>query len=490
MKFFTKTLVLMAIVLMQAATALAGATLSIKDLKVVKNNTYTIEVMLDSDEPIGGIDGTITLPSGVTYVSNSIKKGSTLPSGYSIRYVESTRRFTLNNSTSSEKIATGSRLLFSFDVAVGDLSSNVEITISDLFLANSSYGNAATSTEVSATLTPTEVLCEVNASPASIEIDESGEETIVVSLNCSELMVGAQMTITLPAGLELVDGSAASGALLTDHAISISQKGSAYTAVIVSQVNSAFSDKSGELFSFKVQPTSLVAAGAQIVINTIRFSNAAGQVTKADNVAIDVSVNEEDCVLTASPETAEVTGEEELTVSLLLESPANKVAAEMKIALPEGLELVENSVANGSLLADHEVRTNYVEAQNVYNVVIISGSNTAFTAQSGELISFKVKATDAIADGAVITVSDIRLSNKAGQVKKIDAIEIPVTYDAGVTLGDVNGDGVINTVDATYVLKYLVGSAPADFIEAAADVDGNGTINTSDATAILRSMVQ
>jgi len=54
----------------------------------------------------------------------------------------------------------------------------------------------------------------------------------------------------------------------------------------------------------------------------------------------------------------------------------------------------------------------------------------------------------------------------------------------------VNGDGKINTVDASYILMYLVGNVPADFVEAAADVDGNGIINTLDATAILKKLVE
>ena len=57
-------------------------------------------------------------------------------------------------------------------------------------------------------------------------------------------------------------------------------------------------------------------------------------------------------------------------------------------------------------------------------------------------------------------------------------------------VGDVNGDGIINTVDATYILMYLVDKTPADFIVPVADVDGNGSINTVDASAILKKLVE
>lgn len=57
-------------------------------------------------------------------------------------------------------------------------------------------------------------------------------------------------------------------------------------------------------------------------------------------------------------------------------------------------------------------------------------------------------------------------------------------------MGDVNGDGKINTVDASYILMYLVDKAPAGFVESAADVDGSGKINTVDATLILKKLVE
>jgi len=58
------------------------------------------------------------------------------------------------------------------------------------------------------------------------------------------------------------------------------------------------------------------------------------------------------------------------------------------------------------------------------------------------------------------------------------------------TLGDVNGDGKINTVDARMVLQYIVNKITAsDLNLQAADVDGNGAINTVDARLILQYIV-
>ena len=74
-------------------------------------------------------------------------------------------------------------------------------------------------------------------------------------------------------------------------------------------------------------------------------------------------------------------------------------------------------------------------------------------------------------------------------------ISVPMHYGAEpptYTLGDVNGDGAINTVDASMALQYYVDATenPLDATQLlAADIDGNGVINTVDASMILRHYV-
>ena len=56
-------------------------------------------------------------------------------------------------------------------------------------------------------------------------------------------------------------------------------------------------------------------------------------------------------------------------------------------------------------------------------------------------------------------------------------------------LGDVNGDGRINSADALCVLRYSVGMSVDGFKKANADVNGDGRINSADALKILRITV-
>jgi hypothetical protein len=56
--------------------------------------------------------------------------------------------------------------------------------------------------------------------------------------------------------------------------------------------------------------------------------------------------------------------------------------------------------------------------------------------------------------------------------------------------GDVNGDGKVNTLDATLTLRFVVGTAtPTPDQKAGADINGDGAINVQDATLILRKAV-
>lgn len=64
------------------------------------------------------------------------------------------------------------------------------------------------------------------------------------------------------------------------------------------------------------------------------------------------------------------------------------------------------------------------------------------------------------------------------------------TYDAGYTLGDVNGDGSVDTSDALLALRIYVGTYSAtDVQRKAADVSKDSVIDTTDALLMLRFYV-
>ncbi|MBR5262857.1 MAG: dockerin type I repeat-containing protein [Clostridia bacterium] len=58
-----------------------------------------------------------------------------------------------------------------------------------------------------------------------------------------------------------------------------------------------------------------------------------------------------------------------------------------------------------------------------------------------------------------------------------------------VSLGDVNSDGKVNSMDALCILSHSVGSTPATFNKSAADLNNDGKINSIDALTVLQIAV-
>ena len=52
--------------------------------------------------------------------------------------------------------------------------------------------------------------------------------------------------------------------------------------------------------------------------------------------------------------------------------------------------------------------------------------------------------------------------------------------------GDVNGDGIVNTVDAVLILRYSMGLINIEFDTRSIDINGDGIVDISDAILILR----
>lgn len=81
-------------------------------------------------------------------------------------------------------------------------------------------------------------------------------------------------------------------------------------------------------------------------------------------------------------------------------------------------------------------------------------------------------------------------------MKKLTAVISAISLAAALTvcssaamLGDVNGDGKINSADALNVLRYSVGLEVKNFDKSVADMNGDGRINSADALKILRISV-
>lgn len=88
-----------------------------------------------------------------------------------------------------------------------------------------------------------------------------------------------------------------------------------------------------------------------------------------------------------------------------------------------------------------------------------------------------------------VTTKDGANPTHAALVTAYEALQAAVKAqtEPATTLGDVNGDGVINALDAAEILKSVVGLATVD--ATAADYNADGVVNALDASAILQAIV-
>ena len=84
-----------------------------------------------------------------------------------------------------------------------------------------------------------------------------------------------------------------------------------------------------------------------------------------------------------------------------------------------------------------------------------------------------------------ITLSNVEFVKNQGLAKNKD-----LTLGKTGILGDVDGNKMLNTVDASLILSKLVGETFSDFNNEASDLDCDGNVNTVDASLILEELVR
>ncbi len=172
------------------------------------------------------------------------------------------------------------------------------------------------------------------------------------------------------------------------------------------------------------------------------------------------------------------------------EYAAGKLTAESQLqngeTIAAGIEKLLADVAAAQLAADKAAFDTYKSEQTAaVEALAEEGDSEA----SQQIIAEAVAAIEALEYDEALTLDENKAAVDAVVAPVADALAEQRAADA-IIPGDTNGDGEVNTVDASYILMYLVGNVPADFVEAAADVDGNGRIDTLDATAILKKLVE
>lgn len=171
------------------------------------------------------------------------------------------------------------------------------------------------------------------------------------------------------------------------------------------------------------------------------------------------------------------------TITIALDNATDYTAFQMDITLPEGLSIADEGAMEivSAVNADHHVA--YNEVNGVIKVAAYSfdgdsNGNEAFKA-TGDILVITVSAA-ANYEPADVKISDIKFV-KFSDLALVETFTVINEQGEEVLLGDVNGDGVVDTQDALKAIGYYL----TDTYVAAADLNGDNVVDTQDALKII-----
>ena len=134
---------------------------------------------------------------------------------------------------------------------------------------------------------------------------------------------------------------------------------------------------------------------------------------------------------------------EEVTLDVNLENSDPMSALQMDIALPEGLEYVENSLVRNEARLDREIYSVAMRAYNgKYRLLIVPMESQNFEGNSGAVVSFKVRLAENLKED-----KDINITNIVGSSSDIDPeTQLTPVYNIADATTDVMEDAYGGTV--------------------------------------------
>ena len=133
----------------------------------------------------------------------------------------------------------------------------------------------------------------------------------------------------------------------------------------------------------------------------------------------------------------------------------------------------------GKLVALYETVTAFAHVDEVKAMIAALPPESEWTEAQAEALQAVLDAYGTLSDDEKQAYMTVR----EGEI--VEAVEAFLTPAAAILYGDANGDGVVNSRDATRILRYVAGYEVEIDLEAA-DANGDGTVNSRDATRILR----
>jgi hypothetical protein len=299
-KRMTKGMLLMVLFLAQTVISSAQVKLYIEDFSVSRADITSAEgkavsLVLENDVVATQVQVTVDLPEGLAYVPNSAKKTSRVKSGDA--YVDaSTATGKLVILGTDVNVAAGNGAIITFNVRPDATlkDGDHQIKLTEIVVSDENANQLNTIKESTSKVTMLSLgSCKIEG-PELLQaaVNEEYQIDIVLNNEGVDNVAAVSGTVTLPAGMEFVEGE--DGKFIrSDRAqspLSFKVKDfEGYTNfVLSSNRNTVITGSNGVLFSFKVKADATLAENTVIKLSELRVADTDGKSAALDDVEISV----------------------------------------------------------------------------------------------------------------------------------------------------------------------------------------------------------
>ncbi len=379
---------------------------------VTPGETATMAMVLDNDQEFISFQFDIVLPEGLTMVStgdNYATWSLTSRAGsdfqlFSNMLADGTWRlgaFSLSNARISG--STGELVKFqvtaSADFAGGDIEfKNIEFVDT----SNNSVLLEGSTTTIGITASDDDTQANRCYIP-DFEIVAGDKATVELVLDNSAEFTGFQTDVYLPQGITMIQGTLAkTGRLGGTHTVQASNRADGSVRIIgFSAMSTAITGNSGAIVTFQVEASSDFAQGEVSVKNT-RFStpdadeqildDETAQVTATTPVEPDEPDQPETAQFSVSSPDVEVEAGSTATIALQLDNSAAVIGFQADVCLPQGITLVEGSIAASERLGEQHTLQATDLGDNTVRIVAAAAAGDTIAGRTGTLLTLQVQA--------------------------------------------------------------------------------------------------
>ena len=455
---FKTLLSMLAMVVMGSTVAVAENKVYISDFSIAAGDEVDIAINFDTDATdIRGIEGTITLPAGLTAGDNATKADDTRAAGLLNNYKGSNGLFKLRGMMSSNVITgTTGAVAYLKVKADASLAATSIIKLSS-FKIEHSDGTKEDATTANATVTCTSATPSVNtlvADPAEIGLFAGGEAEFTVSLNNEEAITGLQATLELPLGVTAT-------VTKSDRLTGAIWQYNATTGAIKYWGASALAGNEGAIFTVKLTADDTFTTPAKVTLSNVKLTNSKSQSITVDPIIINIvatvntnglqlEINKatkvvDDANAEEAPEALKALKDELEKAKEIFANPVGKVQSEIDAetaALKAAREAYPKAVAKEALDKEIAAATDLL-------------GESATDADPGKALNDAITAAKAVSTNADATVDELKAATEA--LKAAEEAFNTATGIESVKVDDLTKDGAVYNLNGVHVTNPTKG---------------------------------